>query len=167
MATSGKAWREARENGVEIKFPSGFTASIRPIDVDFFVRVGRVPNVMAGMLADLLDGKHVKMDKPPLEKLEDRRDWLDFLNELVKYAFISPRIVDDPQADDEISIDDLAYGDKFIVYQLFAQPAEVLRRFRDAQSKFVAVVDDPKNNGAAAQQSARHSQVVEPVAGDA
>ncbi len=166
MATSGKEWRKAREEGVEITFPSGRVAAIRPIEVDHFLLAGgHIPDFLTPIVLDMINGKGYMMELPLHEQLEKSKDFLMFLNELAKAAFVNPKVVDDPQADDEISIDDLTYGDKTIVYRFFSRPAEVLRRFRDSWAKSVAFVDAPQNDGTPAIEVAQNQAVVEQLVG--
>lgn len=166
MATSGKEWRKAREEGVEITFPSGRVAAIRPIEVDHFLLTGgHIPDFLTPIVLDMINGKSYMMDMPLHEQLEKSKDFLTFLNELSKAAFVNPKVVDDPQADDEISVDDLTYGEKTIVYRFFSRPAEVLRRFRDSWAKSVAFVDVAQNDGSHPIDVAQNSAVVEQLIG--
>lgn len=146
-ATSGKMWRKAREEGFEILFPSGNTAMIRPVEADFFLRVGRIPDALAPLMNTIISGDSYKLEIPPIEELEKKKGWVDFLNQLVTYAFVTPKVVENPQADDEISVDDLSYLDKFFIYQRFTLPASKLRGFRKEQTEPVVIVDAGSSNG--------------------
>ena len=146
-ATSGKMWRKAREEGFEIQFPSGNTAMIRPVQADFFLRVGRIPDALAPLMNTIIRGDSYKLEIPPDEELEKKREWVDFLNQLITYAFVTPKVVENPQADDEISIDDVSYLDKYYIYRLFTAPAEKLRTFRKEQTEPVVTVDAGSSNG--------------------
>ncbi len=168
MVTSGKAWRQAREQGVELTFPSGNTAAIRPIEVDFFVRVGHIPDGLAGTVSKLINGETVKIgDIPASEELEKSKEWLTFLNHLATFAFVNPKVVENPQADDEIAVDDLSYTDKVFLYQFFCRPAQILRSFRHAQTQSVASVGASGSNGAASQPVATDQPVGHAGDGDA
>lgn len=130
-----------------MQFPSGNTAMIRPIQADFFLRVGRIPDALAPLMNTIISGGSYELDIPPLEELEKKRGWIDFLNQLVTYAFVTPKVVENPQADDEISVDDLSYLDKFFVYQHFTLPAAKLRTFREEQAEPVVTMDASTSNG--------------------
>jgi hypothetical protein len=150
--TSGKTWREAREKGIEIELISGNSVALRPIELDFFLRVGHVPSALASVLNDAINGKAYKLEVPEQERAEQSEEWIKFLNELVTFAFVNPKVVDAPQADDEISIDDVSYQDKLEVYGFFTRPARMLRSFRDKQTGNVAVVAPTAVNRKARKQ---------------
>ena len=166
--TSGKAWREAREIGFAIRFPSGNVARIRPMEVDFFILNGRMPDDLAEEVVKLINGNSVKLELPAVQVVDTVRDqWVPFLNQLCKYAFISPKVVDTPQADDEISVDDIAYTDKVVLYRMFGFPAQVLRKFREKQTGDVAVVESQSDNVPAPQPVAGNKRVGITADGDA
>lgn len=147
MATSGKEWRKAREEGFEFVLPSGNTANLRPVEADFFVRVGHIPDILAPLINTMISGKEYLIEMPPMEELEKKKEWIEFLNELCTYAFVTPKVVETPQADDEISIDDLSYPDKWSVYTKFSLPAKRLQEFREAQVKSLATLESGSSNG--------------------
>lgn len=147
MATSGKEWRKAREEGFEIRLPSGNVADLRPVEADFFLRVGRIPDALAPLINEMISGVAYKLEIPPVEQLEKGREWIGFLNELCTYAFVTPKVVEAPQADDEISVDDICYLDKYAVYQNFTLPAHKLKTFREAQIKSLATLESGSSNG--------------------
>lgn len=147
MASTASEMRQRRSEGVEIVFPEyGDTIAIRPMDAAFFFRHGRIPDFLAPAVNELLANGNVTLPTP-----EKNMEWLQFLDELVKFAFVDPKVVDNPQGEHEISIDDVGYSDKVYLYRLFGYPADFLRRFRDGQKKSVATVDASKNNGRAPQ----------------
>lgn len=153
MATSGKEWREAREVGIEFTFPiSGFTASIRPVEVDLFVMSHEIPDSIAGYIADIINAKPVKLEIPAQEQIEQSKKFLSFLNTLTRFAFVNPKVVDNPQDDNEISIEDVGYSDKLQLFFLFSRPARILRGFRQLQDKHVEAVVPPTNDGDKAEQ---------------
>lgn len=149
MASSAREWRRAREIGIEIHFlTADLTAFIRPIEVDFFARVGRVPDSLAPVVSKLINGESVVFDVPPSEQVKQSEDWRNFLNDLACFAFVSPvvRGAGEPLADDEISVDDIPYNDKVHLYHLFCRPAKVLERFRDLKKSALADVELAANN---------------------
>lgn len=159
MSTTSKEWREKRAKGIEITLPEyGDVVSIRPMDAGFFFLAGRIPDFLAPIISQILAGKAWQMDVPETPTPEKQKEWLDWLDELVRYTFVSPKVVDNPQADDEISIEEVSYSDKLFLYSWFGRPAQVLRRFRDAQTKPLAIVDAPKNDGENAVESDEGSE---------
>lgn len=171
MTTPAKVWREPREQGVEIQLLSGNIAVLRPVDVAFFVRVGRIPSVFSGLINDLIEGKVGTTKSIPEEAKMHPQEWIGFLNQLVAAAFVHPRVVDVPlgdgsdrevsipQGDDEISIDDVSYEDKIYIYGLFTRPAHVLKRFREIQIQSLQSVQIAKGNGTKSVESAGDTAV--------
>lgn len=151
---SGKTWREAREQGVEVRLPSGNEVRIRPMEVDFFILNGEIPDVLAPVINLMINAKPYSLPLGPGEEtteVEKWKKWVTFLNTLVTFALISPKVVENPQADDEISIDDIGYGDKMLVYQFFSRPAQILRGFREQQNKPLELMAAPGSNGQTVQ----------------
>lgn len=157
MATSASEWRKKREAGIEIEFPDyGDVVAIRPMDETFFFKQGMIPDFLAPAVEELIASGEMQMPKP--DKTEK---WLTWLDELVKWAFVSPKVVDAPHGDDEISIDEVSYADKVFLYGLFGRPAYTLRQFRDKQKQLVSALDAAKNNGHSTKQAAERSKVGE------
>ena len=161
--TPGKTWRKDREEGVEITLPySGYTVALRPVSVDFFIRHGSIPDMIAETVRKMIDGEEYVVQIPK-EANDKDQEWMTFLDQLVACAFASPQIVDVPlsgrevsvpQADDEISVDDVLYTDKLFVYKFFTQSAQTLRAFRQRQADAVASVVSPERDGRASIEDA-------------
>ncbi len=148
MATSGKEWRKAREEGLPTVFPSGMEANIRPVEVDFFLLAGKVPDILAPLVNQIIGGdRDYKIALPPSEQIEKHSEWVQFLRDLCTYAFIKPKVVDDPQGDDEISFEDIAFVDKYALFVKFANPAQRIKRFRQDQVEPVAALESTTSNG--------------------
>lgn len=167
QTTSGKAWREAREEGLEITFPSGHVARIRSITPAAFLRLGKMPDAMAKTIEDVLAGRlqaneagEAQLFK--LDTLEDFQEYFSFLEFYARHCFVSPRIVDTPQSDEEITIDDLDQGDMEFLLQIIFLPAAALRAFRDEQARSLGVVQPGKRD---VSKSKQH-HVSEAVAAD-
>ncbi len=151
MATNALSWRQAREEGMEFTFFSGNVANIRPIEVDFFLRVGHIPEPLMIGINQLISGSSVLMPIPKSEQIQQSQEWIAFLNELVTFAFVSPKVtMGTPQDDNEISIDDISYFEKLQLYRLFCRPAHVLREFLKKTDP-VEVMENAANNGNASK----------------
>ena len=144
--TTRREWLEARSKGIEITLPDyNDTVAIRPMDAMYFFKAGKVPDFLAGTVQKILNGEAAKL--PPFPTDEKTSEWLTWLDELVTYTFVSPKVVENPHADDEIGIDEISYTDKLFIYTLFARPAAFLREFHKQQIKSLSPVDAAKNNG--------------------
>lgn len=158
--TSGAEWRKAREEGFEVSFPSGAVFALRPIEIDFFLTHGNIPDEITPMVLKYINGDSVHFEIPAPEQLEKaRNEWIPFLNRLATFALVNPKVVENPQADDEISVDDLSYNDKLFIYAFFAQPARRMRQFREQQTGALALVDNATGNLPAPVRASKRSRV--------
>jgi hypothetical protein len=150
--TPGKTWRKLREEGVLIRLPSGNWASLRSISPEVIVKLGRIPDILTPVIAEELSGKGTlreKLGNP--QTLADLQANIEFVETVAEFAFVNPRIVADPQSDDEISIEDLSWDDKVFCVSLLGVPAQALERFRDEQARGVESLDTEQVNEPAAQ----------------
>lgn len=126
--TSGKEWRQPREQGVLVKLPSGNFARIRSVGLDMLLKLGKIPDALTPLVARKMG---LPGDEPiPLTDPKGLALVLELAEAVCCSAFISPRIVEDPTDDDEIAIDDLALEDKLFVLGVIERPARELESFR-------------------------------------
>lgn len=145
MVTSGKNWRSPREDGVEIEFPSGNVAKIRPLDIGAYIKIGYVPDILKPVVV-----KVVAEGSAPLElgeEYENSVEWLKLLDALTEYAFIDPKVVQDPFEDNQISVEDVSFRDKVELFTFFGRPANELVAFRNGQKKLVSTVESQQEVG--------------------
>jgi len=136
--TVGKTWRKPREEGHLIQLPSGNCARLRAVGLDLMVKLGRIPDAMASVALDALEGRGDGTQQ--LKDLAEGAQMIEFVESVCELAFVSPKIVKDPQADDEIHINDVDMGDKWFVLGFLNRPARELERFRQKQHRDVAPV---------------------------
>lgn len=133
--TSGKAWRRDYEEGVELTFPSGNVASIRPISVDLLFILGKIPDGLTSIVMKALtSGEGFNFD---LSDPESYRLYRQLLDGVAEAAFVNPRIVKEPVADDEVMVNAIDVQDKDFLMQFFNQPASALHTFREQQKRDV------------------------------
>lgn len=167
--TSGKEWRQPREEGYEKMLPSGKVARLRPVSPDQLIASGDVPDILTPLVLKMLyhgsDGSELtQLVTSSEESLAHARGTMTLINAVCRAALVQPRIVDNPQADDEINIDDVEVLDRYFVFQLATQPAEVLRDFMFPETGAVATVPDGEGNG---QPTERPDDDSGPLGGDA
>lgn len=115
--TSASAWRAqatyqyAADPGVPYTFKcSGKTAMLRRPDLQPYILGGKMPAVLMEAAlggrgqVENQDAKIVADNMPP----EELRKMIEFTRSAIIKAFATPRIVDDPKAEDEISFIDLS-----------------------------------------------------------
>ena len=153
--TRGVEWRKPREEGFTLALPSGNVARIRPVALDVLLRQGKVPDLLTPWVAKTIyDG----VDTDELEKMlsvenlvEQSDEMLSLIDAICTAAFVEPRIVEDPEAEDEIAIADVDLADRGTVFSLAVLPARELRTFLDRQAAGVEPVSDGDGDGTATE----------------
>lgn len=158
QATSGTAWRKNREEGVLFQFPSGKWARIRAVDPSAFLMRGQFPETLNTVVEAVLIGKN-EGHSYDLTTLKGFREYYDFLEFYARHCFVSPRIVDTPQADDEISMDDLETGDKEFLVQVVFLPASDLETFSQRQIERLGGVQSGEDHVQSAKRTPGRKRV--------
>lgn len=138
--TPGSAWRKPREQGEIVTLPSGNVARLRPVAVDALLAAGRIPDLLSGIAAKALWTETGTASIA--EQAEQAKGFADLINLIVPLAMLEPRVVDAPEGDGEISLDDVEFSDKIAIFQLATGGSTLLRTFRRDQEKRLAVVPD-------------------------
>lgn len=169
-------FRQEFEEGVEIPLPhrpvldddgnevvdnDGYiehhTVRVRSLDAGFIFKSGRVPSSLMNAAQRLTIGLGVKAESEPqngkpetdaLSDVEAAEKFIEFQAFVIKEMLVSPRIVDTPKADDEISYDMLSTDDKVFLFNLLERPLFDVRRFRRRPDKGVESVSEGENDTA-------------------
>jgi len=141
--TKGSDWRRDREEGVPVELPSGKIAALRGINVGFLIKSGKMPQFIRTQMSDMLSGRDTEPAHPTDS---DTVEILDFYDDLCRMVFVNPRVVDNPQEDDEISIDDIPYMDKIFIQNLMYTPVSELNSFREKQTSNVEHLPNVEND---------------------
>lgn len=139
---NGSDWsyrRKLREEGVWISLPSGERARVRAVGFDLIISLGRMPDVLTAFVMDSFEKGVGVADWQPT-KPEELKALVDLANAMCQAAFVEPRIVDNPQVEDEITIHELTMDDKFFVMAVVNRPARELERFSIEQARNVEPV---------------------------
>lgn len=127
--TPAAEWRVARQ-GVVKELPSGRRVRLRPVDVSLLLLEGDIPDLLTPVVLTMFYGVGDVKDNPVASVLGTTRDEWPVINLICRVAFVEPRIVDEPQADDEIAIEDIDFLDRRATYVMVTQGLDALRRFR-------------------------------------
>ena len=142
--TTGLAWRKPRQEGYTIVLASGNSATLRPVALDLLITSGKLPDLLTPIAA-----KTLWVETAPstlADQAELAKGFADLINLIVPLAMLSPRVVEQPQADDEISLDDIDFQDKLIIFQLATGGATALRSFRQRQAADLEPVSDKQSD---------------------
>jgi hypothetical protein len=141
--TSGATWRKSREEGEVVTLPSGNVARLRPVALDQLIISGKLPDLLTPIAAKSL---WTETDTSTIaDQVETAKGFAELVNLVVPLAMLTPRIVLDPQADDEIAMDDIEFSDKIAIFQLATGGSTVLRAFRERQEASVDALPDSED----------------------
>lgn len=157
--SSGRAWREKVREGVVLQLPSGFVARVRGIQPDTLVRLGRIPDALTPVIASIMDGS--AENTGDLSSMDDLRNYAELVNAICISAMVDPRVVDDPQADDEIDIDTLEWADKVFLASIVGATTKQLELFRREQTGDVDAVDPANGHRPARKRNRKAAPVGE------
>lgn len=168
-ATPGDEWRSIRTEGIPIELPSGFIANLRPVRPDRLAAQGEVLDILTPLIHKMLfEGADASAEliaeaigetiEPKTNEPADMAKALTNLGNIervcdivCKAAFVRPAIVDDPQRDDEIGLDDLDLSDKIHVFTLALRGAATLQHFRYEPPPDVEPVPDGQGDAQQAE----------------
>ena len=132
--TPATGWRKH----VPVTLPSGSTVLLRPFDIGVVLRWKDMPDTLRPAVADLMG----EAKRKPADPVEDSIRFAAVLEVVCRTMFVSPRIVDAPAAENEISINDVEWRDQQYVMSLVNKGAEELRSFRPEPAPHVDGVDN-------------------------
>lgn len=128
--TSGSEWREKVRGGVVLRFPSGFVGRVRSVQPSVLFETGTLPDSLTPIVAEMMEGGAGDLSPQSIDMLQGQ---MDLVNAICRSAMLEPRIVDDPQSDDEIGIGDLEWADKLFLTQTLGATTHDLELFRQKQ----------------------------------
>lgn len=149
MPTLGKTMRKAREEGFSLLFPSGNRYRVRFPTAASLLKRGDLPNPLLKFVTDAYYSgvTQVKFDAfmAAQEQAEAALE-MDASSKVICQAmFLEPKVVDNPEADDEVTIDDIPPEDQNWAFQLAFMRAQLLAPFRDEQAIAVASIPKAEN----------------------
>jgi len=142
--TTGSLWRRPREQGVVVELPSGNKARLRPVPLDLLILSGKLPDLLTPLAAQSLWNEQVSENL--VDQVQMVKGYAELVNIVVRVAMLDPKVVDNPQAEDELALEDIDFSDKQAIFQLAYQPASVLEKFRDQQVRSLEAVSGSQND---------------------
>lgn len=135
------AWRSLYEDGKEVELPNGLTARLRSVSVGYLIQAGKMPD---GLTAVALGSANIDVNKVGETADQELSQQLAKVDEYYKVlcqeAFVYPKVVDEAQADDEISFSWLSESDKIFVQRLVDTPLVEWSNFRPKHNRSVESV---------------------------
>lgn len=156
LATSGMALRSLREKGVVLTFPSENNYRVCLPGAAGMLKRGNLPNPLLSFVVDAFYNgpSQSKWDAflSPKDKEGDALALLASLKVVCEAMFMEPRVVDEPSAPDECSIEDIPMADRVWAFRLLFAPVNEVQPFRGQQETHVASIPEPQDVPATAQQ---------------
>lgn len=145
--TPASEFRRGRELGELITLaPTGRVVRMHTVKPAHLLRLGTIPDVLANLVMKMLYGQITDAEYREFFNLQERKEhaveMADSLRVVCTAALIEPSIVENPQGDDEIAIDDLEDSEQRIIFDLALLEASSLSRFRRRQEELMEPVDD-------------------------
>ncbi len=131
-----------------LELPSGFVARIRSVQPDVFFRAGKIPDALTPVVVQMFEGMP---DELEMTSVADLKPYTDLVNVLCQSIMVEPKLVEKPEADDEIGFDHLEWPDKQLLLTVIGRSTKDIELFRDQQKDDVENVDTGKGDGAAAK----------------
>jgi hypothetical protein len=161
MTLSVKDWRaqqrKIRDEGMPFELPSGLVVQVRNVPIADFLTRGGIPDSLAPLVAEMINGK------ANLDKLDANKAMLaqmEMTDAVCRVAIVTPRIVDDPKKDDEISLKELDEEDKGALMGLLGLPARKLEPFCHQQTRTLERLRQREALEAASESDAEPAPVV-------
>jgi hypothetical protein len=150
--TAASEWKKVREEGFVVDLPSGKTARLkRTLSLINAMENGNVPNPLAKVVQELLEGKRTVINTNEMEE-DEKIAFMNLITSEVPLIFVYPKVLMvppgenaatwDPEDPDSISIADVSWEDRSFAYS-FAQggPAS-LELFRKAEKAVAAMANE-------------------------
>lgn len=147
---SGAELRAMREQGVWQTLLSGTPVRMRIVTPDMLLAGGSMPDILSPlvtkMIFEYVEGFELDGFIAQREEAKHALEVVKSLNLVCKAALLEPRIVDTPQADDEICAEDLTLADRGWIFKLAFQSAEFLKTFRNEPARDVEAAPDSEGD---------------------
>jgi hypothetical protein len=157
--TPASHWKQRYDEGIEVEMPDGSIVRMRPtVDTTYLIATGKIPD---GLTAIALEG--LNFDSKDKNALKDLGENIKRLNDLYQIVcietWIHPRIVDNPQKDDEISFKSLTKEEKEFTWNLINRPVSEWKRFLHQWNASLELVPNGTADTASPKQVAKSKPV--------
>lgn len=154
--TSAADVRKLREEGVIIPLLySGFNARIGPVNLERLIASGSIPDILTEKAASAL------FEQDALEKLiEDRelfKTYVDLFDVIIPAAFLEPEMVlpGEEPGENQITVEDVHYLDKAMIFNAATAGARSLISFRDQQTAASKAIQDIESGSKQTKRTSR------------
>lgn len=140
--TPASQWKKASQSGAPLRVPSGNTALVRSVGMQFFLAKGIIPNSLMPMVMDALNkGKPPQLKSDVLNDQEKLKDILKMVDEICIYCVIEPALTPSWDSDgteispadrdaDVLYVDEVDLDDKMFIFQYVVGGTKDIETFR-------------------------------------
>lgn len=140
IPTAASSWIRA---GEVVELPSGNFARLQRLNLLELIREGQIPDPLAGKLESIISKKQsLEKTAKDVSKNINIEEMEQVLSLVAKNAFLEPKIVDDPQNDNEISIKNVSVDDQSYVFHYANGGLADIERFRNQQARALQTLLD-------------------------
>lgn len=142
---------EWKPQTVLFKLPSGRVVRLRPVEMDVFLRLARIPDSLTPLVLQRFAPITGKTTEDDVSDFDALKNTMEFMNIICEFTVVEPKVILDREPDytrGEISIDDIPFDDKQAITLFFNNPGDALRPFRTGPSSDVEPVRDEQDDGA-------------------
>lgn len=137
----------------EVELPSGWVFTLRKPDLAVFVASGALPQAVGEKMNRSKSQGASDEDAFNALSPKEKETGFKFGKKLLKQICVHPRIVDDPQDDDEIAMEELSEADLLFLFR-WGGGGEDLDSFRGERQQPASSGADGKKQQRAGKQSA-------------
>jgi len=144
--TSAKEWKsKSLRKGKEMVLPSGHTCIAARVNLMVFMKSGKIPNSLRGMIDQAMDGKEISQDEILDKLLSGDEKTLKTFEDMMKMAdavvcdcMIEPKVIPAPATEEERSdsilhVDEMDEEDRLFVFNYAVGGTRDLETFRAGQ----------------------------------
>lgn len=138
--TPASEWLQPYVEGVILSLPSGNRVKLRPINLDYLMLQGKIPDLLTPLVSKTLWEGELDIDGIAEQNFKMARDLNELLSIIVPSAMMEPKIYlgDGDLPEGSITLEHLPMTDKLAIFQIATQPANNLVHFRNQQIGNVA-----------------------------
>lgn len=167
----GSFKKRSARGGAELVLPSGLTCKAGRIDLQVFMKTGRIPNSLRGMVDRAMQGIDISqeevmdniagedfakklLDKDP-ETVQKFEELMEMVDAVVVDAMIDPKVIPAPATEEERSetelhVDEIDDQDKMFIMNFAMGGVRDLEPFREGQERNVEHLLSQQGSGVSA-----------------
>lgn len=170
--TSAKEWKSrSKRKGKEMVLPSGFTCVATRVNLQVFLKTGKIPNSLRSMIDKAMAGKEVnqeeivaKLLEGDKEALETFEDMMMMVDAVVVDCMLDPKVLpapgnDEPRSEDnptgrseeELHVDEMDEEDRMFLFNFAVGGTRELQSFRAGQEATLEHVLAQQGSGGATE----------------